>query len=191
MADRVDADLSERESVMAAFTETAVACDYIHVVVIVPRVPDVTDLPLIATAESSWDHDCEPVLRSGFWCTQASFGHMSARGGRIVFVVPTISMTGLAGVVGFATATEGLRGLAKSAARAWGSHGITANVVAVPIKQFGVTVTPPQEVPSRWEPALGRLPLAHADAVALLSGDLAGFVTGQTVTVDGGVLMAP
>jgi NAD(P)-dependent dehydrogenase (short-subunit alcohol dehydrogenase family) len=92
-------------------------------------------------------------------------------------------MTGAAGFVPEATAAEAARGLAKSAARQWGEHGITVNCVAVAAGE-DLTLA---------GAALGRPADVRTDvaaAVAMLAGPLGGFVTGVTVPVDGGVRMS-
>jgi 2-hydroxycyclohexanecarboxyl-CoA dehydrogenase len=146
--------------------------------------------PLTETDERAWDARCEGTLRTALACAQASFLQLRDRGGRLVFVTPTVALTGAAGLVPYVTALEGIRALVKSAARQWGRHGITANCVAPPVALVAVEA----EDPGIEEPALGRLPDARRDVapvVAMLGGDPGHFVTGSTVTVDGGVVMAP
>jgi NAD(P)-dependent dehydrogenase (short-subunit alcohol dehydrogenase family) len=146
--------------------------------------------PLAETDETSWDARCEAALRIALACAQASFFHLRERGGRLVFVTPTVALTGAAGLVPYVTALEGIRALVKSAARQWGRHGITANCVAPPV----ALVAAGAEDPGIEAPALGRPPDARRDVapvVAMLAGDPGHFVTGSTVTVDGGVVMAP
>ena len=93
----------------------------------------------------------------------------------------------------YATAVEGIRALAKSAARQWGEAGVRVNCVAPPVEVVApeLGVTGPAMV---GELSLGRGPGVRADVapvVALLTSDAAHFVTGATVVVDGGVLMVP
>jgi len=146
--------------------------------------------PLTETDETSWDARCEAALRTALACAQASFVQLRDRGGRLVFVTPTVGLTGAAGLVPYVTAVEGIRALVKSAARQWGRHGITANCVAPPV----ALVAAGAEDPGIEAPALGRPPSTRRDVapvVAMLAGDPGHFVTGSTVTVDGGLVMAP
>src|SRR5437667_48807 len=54
--------------------------------------------PLVATAETDWDRRCEAMLRAALHCCQAAGRELSARGGRLVLVTPTIALTGAAGL---------------------------------------------------------------------------------------------
>jgi 3-oxoacyl-[acyl-carrier protein] reductase len=103
-------------------------------------------------------------------------------------VTPTAGLTGQAGLVPYVTAVEGIRAMAKSAARQWGRDRITVNCVAPPIELMVEGHDAPAGGP------LGRAPSARQDvaaAIALLAGDQAAFVTGATIVVDGGIVMAP
>jgi NAD(P)-dependent dehydrogenase (short-subunit alcohol dehydrogenase family) len=149
--------------------------------------------PLAETDDEEWDTRCEGVLRTALWCAQAAFRVLRERGGRLVLVTPTISLTGRAELVPYATAAEGIRSMAKSAARQWGAHGITVTCVATPVELM-VDDSTARTDPTIGEPALGRLPDARTDVapvIASLLEDGARFVTGTTVVVDGGVVMTP
>ncbi|MGH9032306.1 MAG: SDR family NAD(P)-dependent oxidoreductase [Acidimicrobiia bacterium] len=143
--------------------------------------------PLVDTDPPSWDARCEAVLRTALWCFQAAHDALRPRGGRIVVVTPTVGLTGGAHLVPYATAVEGMRALAKTAARQWGGQQIAVNCVAPPVELVGTARGPDVAVP-----AFGRFPDARTDVapvVAMLVGDA--FVTGTTVVVDGGTLMTP
>ena len=109
---------------------------------------------------------------------------------RIVAVVPTIGMSGAVANAAAAATSEALRALVKSAARQWGSDGITVNCVAVAPELFGigadqvgvVAIAPPaQPAPSAAEVAAALRMLGSEDATA---------ITGATLLVDGGVWMS-
>jgi 3-oxoacyl-[acyl-carrier protein] reductase len=142
--------------------------------------------------DARWDAVWEGTMRATLFVLQAAYGQLHERGGRIVLITPTVSMSGAARLVPYTTAVEGQRLLAKSAARQWGPDGITVNCLApapehVPIGLDSMTV-------SLAPPALGGPGDVSADlgpvAVWLVS-DAAHFVTGVTVCADGGVWMAP
>lgn len=109
-----------------------------------------------------------------------------ARGGRLVFVVPTIALAGGAHHAHWAAAAEGVHLLAKSAARQWGPEGITANVLAV--GPAGVLAEPEAAGPV----AIAEPAVPDADPVAVLAflcGPDAAHIAGQTLVVDGGLWM--
>jgi NAD(P)-dependent dehydrogenase (short-subunit alcohol dehydrogenase family) len=135
----------------------------------------------------------ERVLTLGLHCAQAGYDLLTAAdapAGRLVLVVPTIGLTGGAGRVPAAAASEGLRAMAKSAARQWGGVGITTACVAVPpeLLASGAPAGPPVGAP-----ALGRAAVVEdvAEVVAMLLGPAGAVLTGVTLPVDGGSLMLP
>ncbi|MCU1460487.1 MAG: hypothetical protein JWO37_562 [Acidimicrobiales bacterium] len=139
--------------------------------------------------EAAW----EGTMQAALFALQAAFGQMRGRGGRILVVTPTSSMSGEPGLVAATMAIEGLRLLAKSAARQWGADGITVNCLApAPEVAFGDAVA--GAAVSLAPPALGRPGDPEVDlgpVAAWLVGPDSGFVTGVTVCADGGTWMAP
>jgi NAD(P)-dependent dehydrogenase (short-subunit alcohol dehydrogenase family) len=149
---------------------------------------------------AAWRDRVELPLHATLVCFQVAFDHLRRRGGTMVLVVPTSPLVGAAGFAPWAAVTEGQRALAKSAARAWGRHGVTVNCVVVPAALL--EAAPDREVggeepafdrPGQPAPALvvpdmrsGVAPVVHT----LLSSAW-GAVTGATVGVDGGVWMTP
>jgi NAD(P)-dependent dehydrogenase (short-subunit alcohol dehydrogenase family) len=168
--------------------DAAVAAEApIDVVVYAPAVAPAAQ-SLAETSESEWDARGEAQLRAGLAACQRAFTHLRERGGRIILVTPTAALVGEAGFVPIATASAGLRSLAKVAARQWGEHGITVNCVAPSLALLGAEVPEPVD-----PPALGRAATAEdlARTIAVLAGDGAASITGATITVDGGVVMLP
>jgi 3-oxoacyl-[acyl-carrier protein] reductase len=146
---------------------------------------------LADTSLEDWQRSCDAVLRSALECAQAAYRSLHRSGGVLVFVTPTVGITGAAHLVAYAAAVEGVRALAKSAARQWGGAGIRVNCVAPRVELLapdGGSLSPDVA-----EPALGAVPAdarAVASAIALLASE--GFVvTGATIVVDGGVVMIP
>jgi NAD(P)-dependent dehydrogenase (short-subunit alcohol dehydrogenase family) len=187
----VDGPLTSRAEAEQAFADAVPPPRAVHAVVHALVDPAaLVPTPLADTDAAAWDERCEAVLRTALWCCQAAFTRMADRGGRLVLVTPTVGLTGAPELVPYATAVEGMRALAKSAARQWGGHGIAVNCVAPPIELVaGAASQPPV---GGW--ALGHPPDGRADiapVVALLAGEAAHSVTGTTITVDGGVVMAP
>lgn len=132
--------------------------------------------------EDDWDGRCDAPLRWALEEAQAARRHLLERGGgRLVFVVPSFGLTGAGGLVAEATAAEGVRSLAKSAARQWGAEGITVACVA---RRVG---GPEVALPSLPPPA----PEDVASAIELLLDPRSRAVTGATVVVDGGTVLSP
>src|SRR5204862_6561468 len=100
---------------------------------------------------------------------QEAFSSFGGDGGRIIFVMPSLSLVGAVGLVPLTTALEGVRALAKSAARQWADHGITVNCVVGDIELR-------EEI---------------AGVVGFLASEAGGAITGQTIVVDGGSMMLP
>jgi 3-oxoacyl-[acyl-carrier protein] reductase len=184
---------ASRESAEREFASAVGAHGPLDLVVHADVDPDaLTVTELSALDEAAWEHRCETLLREALWVAQAAFTAFAGRGGHLVFVTPTVGMSGAVGLAPYASAVEAVRALAKSAARQWGELGIRVNCVAPPVE----TVDPSRGVSGPWlaQVALGRGPDARTDlapAIALLSADAAHFVTGTTLVVDGGILMAP
>lgn len=144
--------------------------------------------------EQEWIDACETTLDGAYRLAQAAHEHLAASRGRLVFVVPTIAMSGAAGYAPFAAAAEGVRALAKGIAKTWGKDGITVNTIAVAAPLvFGDTGEEIAKAGSLSPPALGGSGDPTTDlapVLALLTSPDAHFVTGSTLVLDGGVWMA-
>lgn len=190
----VDAPTQTREEASTAFAAVVDALGPLDAVVHAAVDGDALVAALIAdTADADWERRCEAPLRAALACAQAAFMQWRERGGQLVFVTPTVSMTGAATLVPYTTALEGIRALAKSAARQWATCSITVNCVAPPLELLAADGRGAPE-PTVGVAAFGRVPdgrLDVAPVVAWLAGPAAGRVTGLTITVDGGIVMAP
>jgi 3-oxoacyl-[acyl-carrier protein] reductase len=142
--------------------------------------------------------DFEDVVRTNltgaFLLTQAVLSPMmKARWGRIVNITSVVGETGAAGQANYAASKAGMIGLTKSFAREFASRGITVNAVAPGFIQTAMTdvLTDDQKAD-----ILTQIPLARygsdadiAAAVAFLASDAAGYITGHTLDVNGGMYM--
>jgi 3-oxoacyl-[acyl-carrier protein] reductase len=147
--------------------------------------------PLTETDAAAWDAGCEQVLRRATSALQAAHSTFSRRGGgRVVMITTTAGISGAPHAVPFVAALEGTRSMAKSAARQWGADGISVNCVAVPLD----LLAPGHPTLTSFLPpaALVRDDIADiAEAVRFLAGPSASGITGATLLVDGGSVMAP
>ncbi|QMV19777.1 3-oxoacyl-[acyl-carrier-protein] reductase [Granulicella sp. 5B5] len=142
--------------------------------------------------------DFEDVLRTNltgsFLLTQALISPMmKARWGRIVNITSVVGETGAAGQANYAASKAGMIGLTKSLAREFASRGITVNAVAPGFIQTAMTDVLTDEQKAG---ILGHIPLARygsdadiAAAVAFLASEGAGYITGHTLDVNGGMYM--
>jgi len=180
------APFGEPVAVATAFADVAAAQGRIDVVVHAHFPPSVLAArPLADLIDRDWARS-EALLSAALFVCQAAFTHMREHGGRIILLTPTAGLVGEAGFTPIATATEGMRSLAKAAARQWGEHGITVNCVAPSLALLGA------QVPSSVNPpALGRAATVAdlARTIAMFASDAATAITGATIPVDGGVTM--
>jgi 3-oxoacyl-[acyl-carrier protein] reductase len=152
--------------------------------------------PLTSLSDDEWDSFCEAPIRACLVGLQSAHQLLSGSGGAVVVVVPTVALVGADGHVAATTSGEAQRILAKSAARRWGRSGITVIVAAVPLEALddGAGVAAAGGAPlSLGPPALapGDPAIAIASLVNALAGGLDGMVTGATVCLDAGAVMAP
>ncbi len=145
-------------------------------------------------SDDDWDEVIRVNLTSAFAAIRAAARPMmKQRFGRIVNVASTSGLVGNAGQANYAAAKAGLVGLTKTIARELGGKGITCNTVAPGFIQTDMTKDLPESVTAQVlsTMAVNRLgdPADIAAAIAYVTSDEAGFLTGQTIAVDGGLTM--
>jgi 3-oxoacyl-[acyl-carrier protein] reductase len=144
--------------------------------------------------EDEFDEVLRTNLGGTYLCTRAALRPMiRARWGRIVNVSSVVGLVGNAGQANYAASKAGIIGFTKSVAREVAQRGITANTVAPGYVETELTGSLPEEVKDqiRNQVPMGRFGEAVevAEVVAFLAGEGAGYVTGQTIAVDGGMTM--
>ncbi len=149
---------------------------------------------MLRMSDEDWGAVIQTNLTSAFVASRAAARHMMrGKFGRIVNIASTSGLVGNAGQANYAAAKAGLTGLTKTIARELGGKNITANVVAPGFITTDMTANLPDEVKDKVTSlmAIKRLgvPEDIAAAVAYVSSDEAGFLTGQTIAVDGGMTM--
>lgn len=141
-----------------------------------------------ARFEAIW----EVTLRTTLFVLQAGFPHLRGRGGRVLFVTPTVSMSGAARLTPYTAAVEAQRVLLKATARQWGPDGITLNCLAPAPEQVTIGVgsttvsLAPAALGGPGDPEHDLGPIA-----VFLASDAGHFVTGATIGADGGIWMSP
>lgn len=145
--------------------------------------------------DDDWDAVIDTNLKSVFRLSRAVLRPMmKARGGRIINITSVVGSTGNPGQVNYAAAKAGVAGMTRALAREIGSRGITVNCVAPGFIDTDMTKTLPEEQQAalKTQIPLGRLgsPEDIAHAVAFLASPQAGYITGTTLHVNGGMYMS-
>jgi NAD(P)-dependent dehydrogenase (short-subunit alcohol dehydrogenase family) len=188
----VDTDFGARDSIDVAFAEAQDELGDVRIVVHAWLPARAFERVAFESVDDDrWEEVWEGAMRAALHVCQAAYPRLQG-GGRLLFVTPTVSMSGAAELVPYTTAVEGVRLLAKSAARQWGPEGITVNCLApapehapIGVDSIAVSLAPPAlGGPGDAERDLGPLAVFLASAAGH-------FVTGLTLSADGGVWMAP
>lgn len=186
-------DLCDKASIDAAMGEAAVFLAGPFDLVYAAGV--VRDAPLLLTSDDSWDLALAVNLTAPFRCIRALARAMSVAGeGNIVMIGSTGGLVGVPGQAAYASSKAGLNGLCRVAAVELGRYGITVNVVAPGptesrmFRETGLKVL---------DKAIGATPLRRlaqpsevAEIVEMLITPEQGYVTGQTIVVDGGMTIS-
>ena len=149
---------------------------------------------LMKMSEEDFDNVINVNLKGTFNCVRHVARQMiKQRAGRIINLSSVVGVTGNAGQVNYAASKAGVIGLTKSTAREVASRGITVNAVAPGFIETDMTEVLSDKVK---EAAAAQIPLGHfgkaedvANTVAFLASDDAGYITGQVIHVDGGMVM--
>ncbi|MFC6841882.1 3-oxoacyl-ACP reductase FabG [Xanthomonas theicola] len=172
----------------------AIGKDFGAVSVLVNNAGITRDNLLMRMKEDDWQAIIDTNLTSVFRTSKAVLrGMMKARKGRIVNIASVVGVTGNPGQANYAAAKAGIIAFSKSMAKEIGSRGITVNVVAPGFIDTDMTRALPeaQRAALLEQIALGQLgqPADIANAVAFLAGPGAGYITGETLHVNGGMYM--
>jgi 3-oxoacyl-[acyl-carrier protein] reductase len=153
------------------------------------------DMLLLRMKQEDWDSVLNTNLASVFRLSKGVLrGMMKARAGRIISIASVVGLTGNAGQANYAAAKAGIIGFSKSLAREVGSRGITVNVVAPGFIDTDMTraLSAEQRAALSAQIPLGRLgdPRDVAAAVVFLASPAAGYISGETLHVNGGMFMS-
>jgi len=150
---------------------------------------------LMRMKDEEWDDIINTNLSSVYRLSKACLRPMmKARKGRIISIASVVGVSGNAGQTNYAAAKAGIIGFTKSLAREAGNRGITVNAVAPGFIDTDMTRALSEE---QRDALLGQIPLGRlgqpeeiAAAVAFLASGPAGYITGETLNVNGGMYMA-
>lgn len=190
VAHAVRLDVASAESITEAFAAAEEALGKVEILV---NNAGITRDGLAARMKpGAWDAVLQTNLTGAFQCIQKVLpGMMKVRWGRIINVTSVVAQTGNAGQANYCAAKAGLIGLTKSLAKELASRSITVNAVAPGFIETAMTGALPDKAK---EAILDQVPLRRmglpddiAAAVEYLASDRAGYVTGHTLNVNGGI----
>ncbi|MFN3445570.1 MAG: 3-oxoacyl-[acyl-carrier-protein] reductase [Bacteroidia bacterium] len=149
---------------------------------------------LMRMTEEMWDEVMDTNLKSAFALIKAvQRPMMKNRFGSIINITSVVGITGNAGQANYAASKAGMIGLTKSVAKELGSRNIRCNAVAPGFIETEMTEALSEDVRAEWVKGIplkrGGSPEDVANTVLYLASDLSAYVSGQTICVDGGMVM--
>lgn len=182
-------DATQIEATLKTITST-----FGEVSILVNNAGITRDTLLMRMKDEDWDAVISTNLTSVFRMSQAVLRPMmKARTGRIISISSVVGHMGNAGQANYAAAKAGMTGFTKSLAAEVGSRGITVNCVAPGFIDTDMTAELPEAIKTKMleRIPLGRLGAVHeiAATVAFLASSHAAYITGETIHVNGGMLM--
>ena len=184
-------DVSDAASVEALFS-AALAQLSGHVDILVNNAGITRDGLLLRMSEEDWDAVLDANLKGTFLCTRAAAKLMiKQRSGRIINITSVMGQVGNPGQANYSASKAGIVGFTRTVARELGSRGITVNAVAPGFIETNMTDALKEEARAQilTKVPLNRLgtPEDVGAVVAFLASDAASYITGQVITVDGGM----
>ena len=180
-----------------AATETifkAIVADFSTIDILVNNAGITRDGLMMRMKEEAWDDVIDINLKGAFNCSKAVMRTMmKARSGKIVNMASVVGQTGNAGQVNYSASKAGLIGMTKSIAKELSTRGINVNAIAPGFIETEMTAELSHTATDAF---LDNIPLSRAGqvedvakAVLFLASDDSNYITGQTINVDGGLVM--
>ena len=183
-------DVSDSDAVSAFFQEEIK--DKVSLNVLVNNAGITRDGLLLRMKDADFDAVIGANLRGAFVCTREAAKIMTRqRYGRVVNIASISGLTGAAGQANYSAAKAGLIGMTKSNAKELAARNITVNAVAPGFIETDMTSVLSEDIQAEYRKLIplkrAGTPQDVADAVAFLASDKAAYITGQTLSVDGGM----
>jgi len=173
--------------------ETVIA-DFEKVDILINNAGITRDTLLLRMSEAQWDEVINTNLKSAFNLTKGFLKHfLGNRSGSIINMTSVVGVTGNAGQANYAASKAGMIGFSKSVAKEIGARGIRCNAIAPGFIETEMTGALDEEVKKGWTNMIplkrGGTPEDVANACLFLASDASTYITGQTISVCGGMLM--
>lgn len=186
-------NVGDWESTVEAFSKTK--AEHGSIDVLVNNAGITRDGLLMRMDEDAWDLVLKINLKGTFLMSKAVVRTMlKQKGGSVINIASVIGLMGNAGQANYAASKAGIIGFTKSFAKEFGRKGIRSNAIAPGFINSDMTAVLPDKVK---EQMLAQIPLNSfgnprdvANAVVFLASDKASYITGQVLTVDGGMVMS-
>ena len=187
------ADVSDFKAAEALIKSTADSFGGVDI--LVNNAGTTRDMVIMMMPEADWDVVIQTNLKSAFNCSKAAVrSMMRKRAGRIINITSVAGIAGHAGQTNYSASKAGLIGFTRALAREVAPRNITVNAVAPGFVPTALTNGLPADLK---DASLKAIPLGRwgtpedvAYAVAFLASNEAGYITGQVLSVDGGMVMA-
>ena len=184
------ADVADEQSVATAFAATLDVLG--HVDILVNNAGIIDDALLVRMSDDSWERVIDTNLNGTFYCTRAALRTMlRRRWGRIINIGSVVGLRGNPGQTNYTASKAGIIGFTKALAKEVATRNITVNTVTPGYLETETTAVLTDEQKAYW---LSVIPQGHfgevddiAHLVAFLATDKAKYITGQAISVDGGM----